>query len=304
MKHSSRGFTTGLVSIVTPTLHAARFLRETLESVLGQTYQPIEYVVVDSGSHDDTASIVRTAGGKVTFLTAPRLNQAQAINHGFAHAQGEFFAFLNADDTLYPQTIESAVSALRAAPSAPFAYGDALHVDALGRPIAAYPSHAFSYELLRRECFVCQPATLIRSSAFKAAGGLNEALETAFDYDLWIRLSAGNQIPVKVDELWATSRMHAGSKSIRQRSIVFGEIFRLLEQHYDYVPFNWVHAYAGYLVDGKDHFFELPTGSLRRTLLTLRLGLWRNRRHLVRFAREFGGEIVRLRRAARSEGGL
>ena len=302
-KHSSApAFREGLVSIVTPTLHAARFLRETVESVLSQTYHPIEYIVVDGGSCDDTGAIARGMSERLTFLSAPGLNQAQAINYGFARTAGEFFTFLNADDTLYPQAIESAVAALGAAKTAPFVYAEGLHVDALGRPIGAYPSHPFSSEALRRECFICQPATLIRAEAFMAAGGVDESLETAFDYDLWIRLSAGGH-PVRVNELWATSRMHAENKSLQYRKLVYGEVFAMLQKHYEYVPFNWVHAYAGYLLEGKDYFFDSPSGSPRRTLLTLRLGLLENRRHWLRFLREFAFEVSRLKHAAiRGEG--
>jgi glycosyltransferase involved in cell wall biosynthesis len=301
---STRTFREGLVSIVTPTLHAARFLRETVESVLGQTYQPIEYFVVDSGSSDETSAIARAAAGKLTFLSAPGLNQAQAINHGFDHARGEFFTFLNADDTLYPHAIASAVAALRAAKDAPFVYAEGLHVDSLGRPIGTYPSLPFSHDALRKECFICQPATLVRAIDYAAAAGLDENLETAFDYDLWIRLSADGKRPARVDELWATSRMHAENKSLQYRSVVYGEVFAMMQKYYGYVPFNWVHAYAGYLLEGKDYFFEGPTGSPRRTLLTLRLGLRENRRHWMRFLREFVVEVFRLKQSAiRGEGG-
>lgn len=296
-KHSSaRAFREGLVSIVTPTLHAARFLRETVESVLSQTYAPIEYIIVDGGSSDDTHSIARSAEEKLTFLSAPGLNQAQAINYGFARADGEFFTFLNADDTLYPHAIESAVAALRNAPTAPFAYGEGLHVDSIGRPMGSYPSLPFSQDALSKECFICQPATLLRAQALADAGGLDESLETAFDYDLWIRLSAA-VAPVRVDELWATSRMHAENKSMQHRSVVYDEVFAMMKKYYGYVPFNWVHAYAGYMLEGKD-FFAPPTGSPRRTLLTLRVGLWENRRHWARFLREFTTEVLRLKAAA------
>ncbi|HET9393750.1 MAG TPA: glycosyltransferase family 2 protein [Candidatus Rubrimentiphilum sp.] len=301
-KHSSaRAFRAGLVSIVTPTLHAARFFRETVESVLSQTYTPIEYIVVDGGSSDETASIARSAEDKLTFLSAPGLNQAQAINYGFARATGEFFTFLNADDTLYPHAIESAVAALRGAPNAPFVYGEGLHVDSLGRPIGSYPSLPFSKDALAKECFICQPATLVRSQALAAVRGLDEHLETAFDYDLWIRLSA-EASPVRVDELWATSRMHTQSKSMQHRAVVYGEVFAMMRKYYGYVPFNWIHAYAGYMLEGKD-FFAPPAGSPRRTLLTLRVGLRENRRHWTRFLREFTIEVLRLKTAAiRGEG--
>jgi glycosyltransferase involved in cell wall biosynthesis len=296
-KHSSaRAFREGLVSIVTPTLHAARFLRETVESVLSQTYAPIEYIVIDGGSNDETASIARSAEGKLTFLSTPGLNQAQAINYGLARAHGEFFTFLNADDTLYPHAIESAVAALRGAPNAPFAYGEGLHVDSLGRPIGSYPSLPFSQDALRKECFICQPATLIRTQALAAEGGLDERLETAFDYDLWIRLSTGRR-PVQVEELWATSRMHPENKSLQHREVVYGEVFGMMKKYYGYVPFNWVHAYAGYLLEGQD-FFAQPAGSPRRTLLTLRLGLWENRQHWLCFLGEFTTEVLRLKVAA------
>ncbi len=292
----------GLVSIVTPCLNGAAFLEQTISSVLAQTYADIEYALVDGGSTDASLAIARSFGARVRALELPGSSQARAINAGLESAGGEFFAFLNADDVLEPSAVERAVAALRAAPDAPYAYGGAEFIDANGSTLGPYPVRAFSRSDLMHECFICQPATLIRTSALRAVGGFDESYDIAFDYDLWIRLAERFAPPVQVDGPLARVRMHGDSKTFRMRASGFREICKLVGRHYGYVPFNWVHAWAGAVTDRADQFFQPPTGTPRRTLLTLVLGVRENRRHPTRFLNEFGREVLRLRRLARQTG--
>lgn len=289
----------GLVSIVTPTLNAASYLRATIDSVLAQDYTPIEYILVDGGSTDDTLKIARSYGDRVRVLVIADSSQARAVNAGFRSSSGEFFTFLNADDTLYRSAIGAEVRALRSSPSSAYAYGEAVHVDAAGEVLGPYPTQPFSAAALALECFICQPATLIRATAFETIGCLRESWQTVFDYDLWLRFTRAGLEPVKVNAVLAASRMHGVSKTLRLRGLVFREIFALAQQEYGYVPFNWIHAYAGYSWNGKDTFGDNPTGSFGRTILTLIIGLAENRRAPLRFIREFLHEVARLRRIAR-----
>ena len=284
----------GLVSIITPSLNAEAFIAETIESVLAQTYGAIEYLLVDGGSTDRTLEIARSYGERVRIYELPGSSQSRAVNEGFSLSTGEFFTFLNADDTLESGAIGSAADTLQRYPSAAYAYANAMHVDPSGRSIALYPTREFSLEALQFECFICQPATLVRALAFAAVDGLDESWDSVLDYDLWIRLARANLRPVYIDEVWANARMHGASKTIRERRRMFEEVCRMLRQHYGYVPFTWIHAYAGYLVDQKDQFFEASVGSPRRSLLTLTLGLSENRHEVRRFLLECIRETVRL----------
>jgi glycosyltransferase involved in cell wall biosynthesis len=103
----------GLVSIVVPCYNAERFLRETLESALLQTYPNTEIIVIDDGSTDGTAELIRSYGGRVNAEFGPNRGASAARNRGTALARGEFIQYLDADDLLLADAIERRVAALQ-----------------------------------------------------------------------------------------------------------------------------------------------------------------------------------------------
>ena len=107
--------TTPIVSIITPSLNQAQFIRATIESVLGQEYLPLEYWIVDGGSTDGTLEILRGYSEQLNWVSEPDEGQASAINKGWRLARGEIVAYLNADDTYLPNTIDRVVKFFRRA---------------------------------------------------------------------------------------------------------------------------------------------------------------------------------------------
>lgn len=277
----------GLLSIVTPTLNASKFLSDTLASVMQQTYPYIEHVVVDGGSTDGTVELTRRLAPSTVILLRPQTNQAEAINEGFRHSRGEFFSFLNADDVLQLHAAESGVAHLRSHAAAAMVFGNAIHIDENGRSLGPYPVGAADAIALANGCGICQPASFLRASAFATAGGLDTDLELTFDYDLWLRLALAGWSMIYINEDWAKSRMHRDNKTLSRRANGYQEAFRVLRRHVGYVPFSWVHAYAGYMLDKRDHFFDLPVGSPARSLVTLGVGLKENWRQPLRFAKDY-----------------
>lgn len=264
----------------------AGFLPETIESVLSQDYPRIEYIVMDGGSADGTLEILKSYGSRLRSSSAPDDGAAGAINRGFEMASGSILAWLNADDIYLPGAVSAAVRELTSSPEAPLVYGEAHWVDREGRALQSYPTAPFDPERFRRECYICQPAAFFRKTAFEAAGGLDASLESAFDYDLWIRLSRRGLF-VHSERYWAKSRMHGASKTLGQRSRMYAECFGVLRRHYGYVPFNWVHSRCCYLLDGRDQFYEPLRPSAWKYLLSLPYGCWHNRRRMGRFAAEW-----------------
>ena len=275
-----------LVSIVTPTYNMGRFLEETIQSVLSQDYPRIEYIVMDGGSTDGTLDILRKYQGRIQYRSEPDRGQAHAINKGFALSTGEIFAFLNADDTYLPGAVSTAVKQLLAHRSVGIVYGDAYHVAEDGSMIGPYPTRPYDYDFLNRNCFICQPAAFMWRTAFESAGWMNQDLQIALDYDLWIRIA--NLRPLmKIEGYLATSRMYRDNKTVSRRRQVYQEIIRVVKTHYGFVPYDWVYGYAAYLIDRKDQIFDISRPSAAKQVLALILGSLLNARQLRRYAAEW-----------------
>jgi GT2 family glycosyltransferase len=204
------------------------------------------------------------------------------VNHGVAQARGEIVLVLNADDVLYPNGVAALVAALAARPGALAAYGEAVHIADDDSVIETYPTRAFDRDALRDECYISQPAAAVRRAAFDAVGGMDARLDFAMDYDFWIRLARRGDF-VKIDDVVAGSRMHRDNKTLARRGDVHREIVRLLRKHFGYVPYAWVYAYASWLLDKKDQFFEAPRFKRAAVVYSLALGLALNLRHPVQY---------------------
>jgi len=114
---------TGSVSIIIPCYNAKRFLRETVVSALQQTYPSFEVIVIDDGSTDDPAAVVREFGDRVQVASGPNRGVSAARNRGTELARGEFLQYLDADDLLEPNALAERVAALQKT-GADVAYAD------------------------------------------------------------------------------------------------------------------------------------------------------------------------------------
>ena len=126
----------GLVSVVIPTYNRAYIVGRTIESVLAQTYSPVEILVIDDGSTDDTPAVVGRFGDRVRYIRQPNGGVAVARNHGFAEARGEFVALLDSDDEWLPWKLEAQVAFLRRHPELGMCWTDMIAVDDDGRLVS------------------------------------------------------------------------------------------------------------------------------------------------------------------------
>jgi glycosyltransferase involved in cell wall biosynthesis len=281
-----------LVSIVTPSFQSGRFIQQTIESVLAQTYPRLEYIVMDGGSTDGTLDILERYRDRLQYFSGLDGGAADAINRGFGRCHGSIFAWLSADDIYSPQTVEAVVRHFTASAEADVIYGEGIWIDEKGTEIGRYPTEApYHAGMFEQECAICQPATFMRREVFEAAGMLRKDLHYAFDYDLWIRLSRTRRFDA-IPNVLAGSRMHRENKTLGSRRRVFEENIDVLRRHYAYVPLNWIYGYLSYLKDGRDQFFDSLSHSLLIYLTSLPAGLKYNHRHPWRYIAEWGSKLT------------
>jgi GT2 family glycosyltransferase len=218
-----------LVSIVTPSYNQAPYLEQTIQSVLGQDYPHIEYMVIDGGSTDNSVEIIQKHADRLAYWVSEKdSGQAEAINKGFARANGEILAWLNSDDYYMLNTVSVAVRCFEQNPDVAMVYGDMLAVDGNGQTI-----NVLRYKQLTLQDFLCfqivgQPSVFFRRAAFEKAGPLETSFHFMLDHQLWIRLAQQGRL-LHVPQVWSAARYHAGAKN-RARAAEFGrEAFRVLD---------------------------------------------------------------------------
>ncbi len=207
------------ITIVTPSLNSAGTIAETLRSVRDQRYEgPLEHVVVDGGSSDQTLDIVRAAG--LRYVSEPDRGLTHALNKGIAMAEHEVVGSLNSDDTYLDGALAAVGRAFAATPKREWVTGRCLIVDADGheiRPgVSAYKDfllrrHRFAVHLVNN--YVSAPSTFARLSALRAVGGYDERFHYSADYDMWLKLGRRGP-PVVLDRPLATFRMAGDSLSL------------------------------------------------------------------------------------------
>lgn len=203
-----------LVTIVTPSYNQAPYLEWTLRSVLAQDYPHIEYIVVDGGSTDGSVDIIRRYAQRLAWwVSEPDHGQADAINKGFARAQGSIFGWVNSDDMLAPGAVRQAVKALMRHPEAGMVVGEALFIDPVGRPFYHYVSNARTLEDLLFFRILPQPAVFFRREVFEAIGGLDIRYHYLLDHHLWIRMALARPW-VNRSAIWAFARFHTQAKNV------------------------------------------------------------------------------------------
>jgi glycosyltransferase involved in cell wall biosynthesis len=217
-----------LVSIVTPSFNQARFLEETLRSILDQDYPRLECIVVDGGSTDGSLDIIQRYAGRLAhWVSETDLGQADAINKGLALAQGDILAWLNSDDTYNPGALREAAQYLLEHPEIGMVYGNAYYIDADGKRIGRYPARATDYRGLRRGVNnITQQAMFFRSTLWRMVGPLDPSFYYAMDYDLWVRIASVTPIAFH-DRYWANFRLHEESKSMIAAARAWPEIMRV-----------------------------------------------------------------------------
>lgn len=200
---------TPLVSIVIPNFNYGAYLVESIESALNQDHPNIEVIVVDDGSQDDSLSVARRF--PVQVIAQANRGLSAARNAGAARAQGSYYVFLDADDTLDRRYVSRTVAMLHALPAkVAFAY---THVQTFGTESRRIEPGPFSVHAMVR-ANLAHASSLIRAEAFKHVQGYDESWHTAFeDHELWLRMLSKGYVGVLVPEPLLNYRQHGPSMS-------------------------------------------------------------------------------------------
>lgn len=181
-----------LVSIITPSFNQARFLEQTIQSVVTQDYPNLEYIVIDGGSTDGSVEIIRKYSDRISYWISRKDNgQAEAINEGFKRATGKYIAWLNSDDLYLPGCIQTAVKALENAPDAAMAFGQVDVINEQGRRVGMFRPVSYQFEnLLTYKIILPQQAAFFRRQILDKIGVLNTNLHFALDHEFFLRIGA------------------------------------------------------------------------------------------------------------------
>lgn len=228
-----------LVSIVMPTRNHARFIKEAIDSVLNQSYENIELLVMDGVSTDNTVDILKSYGDRIRWISESDKGQTDAINKGTALLSGEILAYLNSDDVILPGAIETVVRSFNEHPEYDMVYGNADYIDVNSNVTGTYNTDEYSFERLMQDCCVCQPAAFWRRRIVERIGPFDVSMQTAMDYEYWLRMATSGAIIKHIPEKLAQSRLHVDAKTLAMRGKIFEEIFEICERHGGYVSFSY-----------------------------------------------------------------
>lgn len=206
-----------LVSIVIPAFDSERFLGEAIESVLSQSYTPVETIVVDDGSSDGTAAVARAHPG-VTLIEQENRGPSAARNRGFAASRGEFVAFHDADDVMTPDKLSVQVGHMLENPGVGCVLAEQELIVEAG---AELPFWVDGTEVetvmpprppeLQDEPMVHPMTMVVRRETFHLVGGFDESMRAAEDFD-WMLRAAEEEVEIaRLSDVLLRRRVHPGS---------------------------------------------------------------------------------------------
>jgi glycosyltransferase involved in cell wall biosynthesis len=215
------------ISVVTPSFNQAKYIEQTIVSVLDQDYPHVEYLVLDGGSTDKSPDIISSYADRLAYWCSESDGgQADAIAKGFEIASGDILCWLNSDDVFLPGALSAVAEYFDLHPDVEAVSGGAYYIDSAGR--AMKPSFgcyttgvAATYDrfrFLEASDGVFQQATFWRKTAYEAVGGIDRSLQFIMDRDLFTRLARRRRFG-QLSKFLACFRLHEECKSMRLQEI-------------------------------------------------------------------------------------
>lgn len=211
-----------LVSVVMVVCNVDRFLAESVESIVHQTFRDFEFIIIDYGSTDSSKEIAAHYAEKdprVCVHQIPHCGLGEARNAACSLARGRYIAMMDADDVALPERLQLEVGFMEKHPRVGLLGGAVQWINAAGRSVYIGRVPTEDKQLRESMAFHCpfwQPTVLLRKEAFVRSGGYRDAFAPAEDYDLWLRVTEDVQC-ANLEEVVLKYRMHPQQISIRKR---------------------------------------------------------------------------------------
>ncbi len=203
------------VSVIMPAYNSARFIGEAIESVLGQTWPKTELIIIDDGSTDETASIIKSYGDRVRYVYQQNARQAVARNAGIAISKGEYLAFIDADDVWGEEKLQKQLDKFQSNPSLGLVSCSTIEIDEFSKQIGVKSTNLRGKAL--RSILLGEGAAGINGSSpliprqvIESVGLFDPELTPVEDTDMFCRIAARYPIDY-VDEPLVLYRSHSGN---------------------------------------------------------------------------------------------
>lgn len=219
------------ITIITPNYNGANYIEATLRSVICQGYPNLQYIVVDGASKDNSMEIIERYKDHIDHIICePDKGHADALNKGFAKADGEILAWLNSDDLHHPWTLFTIAEIFKQFPQVRWLEGTPVYWDEKGRLHGAWaerPFNAYDY-LIGRYGFIQQESVFWRRDLWEEAGGrMNTDYRLMIDGELWARFFLHAKL-WRVNTILSGFRLHTTNRS-HNRDLVDVEMQRAIE---------------------------------------------------------------------------
>lgn len=230
------------ISVITATFNSGKTVRDTIESVLHQTYKDIEYIIVDGRSKDDTMDIVRSYeplfGGRMRYVSERDKGIYDAMNKGIAMATGDVVGILNSDDFYTSSDVLEVVARALSDEHIDAVYGDVHYVDdkQLSECVRYYTSRTFHRSWMRFGFMPAHPSFYCRRSIYEQYGAFDLSYKVAADFENLLRLLFVHRIRTRyIAKDFVTMRMGGASSSgMRSHKQIMHDHLRALKQNQVY----------------------------------------------------------------------
>jgi glycosyltransferase involved in cell wall biosynthesis len=228
-----------LVSIVIPSFNQGRFIRDTITSTIAQSYRPLEILVMDGASSDDTVAVLKSFQDRpeLRWWSEPDEGVVDAVNKGLSRARGEIAGIQSSDDSYLPDAISTAVGVFDLDPKVGVVYGDVRKTDEQGRELMTTRLPAFSLvSFLSKTTWIPQCSAFFRLKLATEFGGWDKAYFNA-DTEFWLRLAFRTEIR-KVDAVLGVRRQH-GTQRDQQGDAIRESYARMIADSPDLARASW-----------------------------------------------------------------